>query len=791
MEPVILEHSNNEFIPLSSVINKFGDFVDLVYKTKFSVLPFFRKMEERANHSDCEVTASLLPQIVEIENKMEANSGVLDGEDLENFNLIVNSFIPSIFFDGEYSFLTVPFSKQYVYSSPSFKDLEDADKFMVKFNLAKINGLPISPNQHAVAYILKEVYKYDVGELMREVVTFKDMKSGVERHYKLNIKYDYIDLKINGTPPKLTKEDINDLLNNFMDAEVIKKYLPPSIFSFSGFAVGIFSDVTGMEIQSQLKGLISKTSVINPQEFMMFLKKSINNFLNRTRLDVGLIDLKFSSRYNVESLSLSNEIKVRHHFNGDHLHRDRLSPYQYVYISKKPFIVHELNKTNTKTSLEEQLIRHGYQSVILYPITDIDDSISFILEIGSNKSFDFSEVDVMMLEPIISLVSMGNEMYQRELEHKINQFIQTQFTSIHPSVEWKFMDIATEHEVLKERNQGEIDIEPIVFKDIYPIYGQADIVNSSNIRNEAIRLDLIDNLERLVELLGSIVPMVNFQLLDVYLERCKSKLKDLVDSYSSSKESLIINFLMQEVHPFLEQIVHEFEEDHEVHELIDKYFSGLDERLGIVYLHRQSYEQSVTKLNKTIANYLTKADEKLQETLPHYFEKYKTDGVEYNMYLGQSISNKHKFTNFHLKNFRLWQLQNFCEITRIVDKLKDELPIELVTAQLIFVYSQALSIRFRMDEKQFDVDGTYNVRYEILKKRIDKAYVKGTDERLTQAGKIAIVYLLESDKQEYLEYLEYLIAKGFIKEEIEDLELEKMQGADGLKALRVEVVIPS
>ena len=29
-----------------------------------------------------------------------------------------------------------------------------------------------------------------------------------------------------------------------------------------------------------------------------------------------------------------------------------------------------------------------------------------------------------------------------------------------------------------------------------------------------------------------------------------------------------------------------------------------------------------------------------------------------------------------------------------------------------------------MDEKIFDVDGAYNVRYEILKKRIDKIEIK-------------------------------------------------------------------
>jgi hypothetical protein len=38
------------------------------------------------------------------------------------------------------------------------------------------------------------------------------------------------------------------------------------------------------------------------------------------------------------------------------------------------------------------------------------------------------------------------------------------------------------------------------------------------------------------------------------------------------------------------------------------------------------------------------------------------------------------------------------------------------------------------------VDGAYDIRYEIVKKRIDKALIKGTNERATQPGKIVIVY---------------------------------------------------
>ena len=86
-------------------------------------------------------------------------------------------------------------------------------------------------------------------------------------------------------------------------------------------------------------------------------------------------------------------------------------------------------------------------------------------------------------------------------------------------------------------------------------------------------------------------------------------------------------------------------------------------------------------------------------------------------------------------------------MVREAEALKDRLKVPLDTAHLILVQHTPLSIRFRFDEKRFDVDGTYNMRYEIVKKRIDKALIKGTHERLTQPGKIAIVYSQPKEAQ--------------------------------------------
>ena len=91
-------------------------------------------------------------------------------------------------------------------------------------------------------------------------------------------------------------------------------------------------------------------------------------------------------------------------------------------------------------------------------------------------------------------------------------------------------------------------------------------------------------------------------------------------------------------------------------------------------------------------------------------------------------------------------------------------------------------------EKQFDVDGTYNARYEIVKKRVDKAFIKGTTERITQKGKLSIIYSQKENEEEYLNYIKFLQSKNYLNDDIEILELEDLQAISGLKAIRVGIM---
>jgi len=262
-------------------------------------------------------------------------------------------------------------------------------------------------------------------------------------------------------------------------------------------------------------------------------------------------------------------------------------------------------------------------------------------------------------------------------------------------------------------------------------------------------------------------------------------IRDAIQSNMTAEDEIRINeFLSQEVEPVFD---HLHKNDKQASEIIDQYFGEVNDADSKLYRYRGEYEKSVSQINEAILKYLENEEEGVQKSYPHYFEKYRTDGIEYNIYIGQSISPNHPFNLLYLKNIRLWQLKSMAQAARVTHQLLPSLKVPLQTTQLILVHGQPISISFRKDERKFDVEGSYNIRYEIIKKRLDKVRIKETGERLTQPGKIAIVYSNQKDATEYQEYIDFLKNKNILKPGVEFLELEELQGVKGMKAIRVEI----
>lgn len=787
---ILTKQGNTEnYIPISTFKQLLQEGEAFPYKHVFSLKPLIKDWEER--RGDSKHTFSELDNICKISSKID---GIiledLDEKHLEELKKLASAVFPYFFFKNQMGFVGagIQFKKQFLYQTPKLFEMMHSD-LELKIPDYGTSNASYRKAVEAGIIILNKCYGKAINMPFREVIHLRDQNTKLELHYKFNILYDYINPIPVKPLKKLSERQIQNLLNNMGDRELWLKTFPPDRFTFEGFIVGTVSDVTETEIISQLKArLLTEESFVDvqtQQERLAHLRQQLCSYLKMPDIEIGFMQNMFGGWLERASWSICRFLpKV---MELDDIDQANFT-YGEAFRTETPQIIEDLQNLETPSKLEQSIIDLGFRSLLLIPIFNSSNENFGVLEMAAKETAQFSNLNVIQLAEVIELFSSGIERNLQEINKRVDLVVKQQFTSIHPSLEWKFAEVASKFMFQQQFDPSNAELEPIVLRNIFPIYGQADIVSSSRIRNKSIEIDLIDNLERLKEVLVAIMEAINFHLLDIYLVKVNANLERLKSgAFVSNDESLIVELLTREIHPLLRQLDERFPEL--PRPAIKAYFDYLDADLEIVYRQRKDYEESVTILNNAMSTYLEKEDQKMQKILPHFFEKYKTDGVEYNIYLGQEILEKGTFSDFFLQDFRLWQLIHMCELTRLVAKTSKELPMPLTTAQLIFVYNNALSIRFRMEEKQFDVDGAYNVRYEILKKRIDKAVIKGTKERLTQKGKVAIVWLQEKDRIEYLEFLHHLLHKGYITEDIEQLELEKLQGAEGLKALRVTVKV--
>ncbi len=256
----------------------------------------------------------------------------------------------------------------------------------------------------------------------------------------------------------------------------------------------------------------------------------------------------------------------------------------------------------------------------------------------------------------------------------------------------------------------------------------------------------------------------------------------------SGDEITAIYLMRKEVEPLF-SFLRAF--DHSVVHAIEAYEAAMDPVLRTVYRKRKDFEDSVASLNERISAYLDREEAEMQAVIPHYFNKHQTDGLDYIVYLGESMLENGEFNELYLKNLRLWQIMVSCGIAWHAYRIKADLAVPLELTHIILVNNSPMSVRFRFDEKRFDVDGAYDVGHEIVRSRIDKAMVKGRDERLTQPGKIAVVYSRVQEAEEMRRHIDFLINRGFLHNDLEMLEIDALPGVQGLKAFRISVNLES
>ncbi|MBF4517982.1 GAF domain-containing protein [Flavobacterium sp. ANB] len=764
----------------------------LHHESPFETIISFHKLVESFEEialSDVDYRSNYAKAILkEVDAYPEFRTGIRDYNTIKNNEALIKNLVADLFptalTHNEIKAITIPFQNlSFNYTERFKKILRNAgDEFYMEIR-------DFDDHQFYVnncCLILSSYYHQNIDFNKPFFYDIPD-EDGVEKHYRILYNADFMEITPTDQALELTQDDIDKLIDNYNDLDLWKSKFPPGSWILKGFGIVSLFDATTESAISNLKSNLLKpdTKTVASTDVIENIFKSIFKIPS---LKVGFIiynpeeekfirPIKFDNQLQSFLLSSAQEVDCKNAFFG--------CSFENLLGNKEPFVISNVQKFIEESSnpkLGEHLLKQGIQSCVFAPVIK-DGHLLGVVELVSENVRDLNSVNATKLELVLPYLTDTIDRYNTDMQHQVEAIIQREYTTIHPSVYWKFKK-ESQNYFQNINHTKDYIFKEIVFKNVFPLYGQIDIKGSSEHRNETVKIDLKNQLTALLQIFDNQKPNSNLILLEQRKFELESLRTELDFPLKADTEQHIQRYIEEEIHPILKNTKGNAKDE----KLEELYFETLDEKTGMFYQERKKFDNAMSIINKRLASVLDKKQIEAQQIYPHYYERFKTDGVEHNLYIGASISPTMPFDIMYLHNLRLWQLQTLCDMELEHHQLKESLPYELDVTSLILVFSSPLSIRFRMDEKRFDVDGTYNARYEVVKKRIDKSNIKGTNERITEKEKITIVYSQNSEEAEYLKYIKYLQHKKILEPAIEQFEVEDLQGVSGLRAIRVKVI---
>ncbi len=724
--------------------------------------------------------------------EMESHPGLMDTirdlSQLDPYQELIGELLSAVFppTTANYMYgISYPFRNLAVYASPLFK------KILIKKGTNEI--LVTDDNTHtldnqrlrfAYGLILNKYFGFNSPENSRVIYPVTDEHTGLVRYMEMRLDGRFIDVSPAGKMPSMPESLLDPATNRLFNLDELMQRLPLDQFVFEGLTVLRINDVTEQAVIAEMKNCLLDFNGMPGAESYTGLEKQVQDLIGLKDITIGVTPF-----FRIQGHYIYSELHNRHSLLfkscDSAAEKEEISDYCKILFrdNDQPVLYPVLDhKTTGHIQCLLNYYRAGSRSIILCPLKQGDELLG-LLEISSREPGYLLPYHIRKIEAAVPLFTLSLEKSMEQLNSQVEILIKKKFTAVQPAVEWKFTEASLNY-LVSQYQQKDSRMERIVFDHVYPLYGAIDVRNSSLSRSRAVQADLLEQLQLAALVISKMQEALSFPQLQEMEQKTERYIRAASETLQSNEEMAVYDFLQGQV---LAVFNHLRETEPHVKEEVETYFASLDPQRNIVYNHRKQYEQSLSRINETLAQFIDREQQAAQKVYPHYFERFITDGLEFNMFVGQSISPRKKFDGIYLQNLRMWQLTVLVKAARVTRQLEKELPLPLQTTQLILASNQPICICFRTEERKFDVDGVGNTRYEIIKKRIDKVHIKETQERLTMPGRIAIVYTQAKEATEYREYIEFLQQKQLLKPGIETLDLEELQGVSGLRALRAEI----
>jgi hypothetical protein len=702
---------------------------------------------------------------------------------------LMSPVFPAASFNRDIMGALTPCTLEPFFVTPEFRRLFlDNDNF-VKAGLGKADNAETSKKLLKIYFfILERIYGFSCQRLESvDIKMVPDKKNGLARYFGVTADFQFVRITPLDSPRKLSKKDREDITNNLTDLDILAKHIDLAQFEFTGFAIVRALDVTQSEVISALERDLIDQHAIFSSDGIKHMESRLQVLFQRPELAVGIAALQGDQ---VMIIKNDCDATINCLFsNSQHINLNEVEGSVWMQAARNNAVLRipDLSQKPDLVPAEQQAVAAGIRSMLLSPLSYQGKTIG-ILEVFTTTPNELGPIDAMLLQQVIPIFCVALKRGMDELDKHVQSIIKKKCTAVHPSVEWRFEQAAISHMERLRQGSTTSQMEPIIFKDVVPFFGQSDIRGSSLARNKGIQQDLTDQLSLALGIMETGSRLRPWPILLEYKHRIQSKIQEISGGVTSSDENLVFSLLNKEIAPIFIDLVGLGDD---IARQIENYTHSLDPVAGMIYNKRKDYEESVSKLNHALSGFLEQEDSLIQKDFPHYFEKRQTDGVDYMMYIGATMSKSQKLANFHIQDMTLWQLILACGLAWHTKKIQPQLKVLLDTCHLILINHTPLSIRFRFDEKRFDVDGAYDVRQEIIKSRLDKALIKGSGERLTQPEKVAVVYSTPAEGREIRQHINFLMGIGKLDNDLEMLDIDDLPDVRGLKALRVGVNLKS
>jgi len=701
--------------------------------------------------------------------------------------LMALAFPPS-HWESEPLAAVVPYLMKPILVSPRFRTLflDRNGAFSSRQNL---NEKDLSRGRVIRAYLLILEKLYGVSQWFGFplIHIVPDPETGLDRHFKMNLDFRFVEVIRTDGKEEAPDRGARDFLQaNLVEPERLRERFPPEAYAFRGFTMLQAVDVTQTEVLSSLeRTLVDRESVVSQNGFRE-LQNRLRTLFRRPDLMAGLAAIQEDQ---VLLLNTGSEMKrscIFHDSRHIPVREFEGTLYERAVTGEEVLSIPDVLAEPWPDRMLEDLRDRGVRSLIIAPLSFKGECIG-TLDLATSEPGGLGPMEMLVTEQIRPLFAMAIKRALDDLQIQVERVIKQECTAIHPTVEWRFRRAALH--ALDAAGEGQPpEMESIVFPNVHPFYATSDIRGSADARNAAVQSDLVEHLALALDVIRNAAEERPLLILREMEGRILAMRERIEVSMDSGDEISVLGFLQQEVAPVFD---HLSGFSPAVGKAIEVYRGAMDAKTGSVYRLRKAFEESVVMLNDRLTLFLDREEADAQAMFPHYFERHRTDGVDYVIYMGESLSETGGFHDIYLKNMHLWQLRVSCGMAWHTERLKASLKVPLDTAHLILVQHAPLSIRFRYDEKRFDVDGAYDVRHEILKSRIDKAVIKDTGERLTQPGRVAVAYSHPDEARDMKRHIDFMRGEGFFSGETEEFDLGDLPGVQGLKALRVAVDLAS